>query len=48
MYGNIGGESRLDFLVIGPAVNLVARIRWGYLCHVVHSRGTFHAAEGVR
>jgi adenylate cyclase len=24
--GNIGGESRLDFTVIGPAVNLVAHI----------------------
>jgi len=27
MYGNIGGERRLDFTVIGPAVNLVARIQ---------------------
>jgi adenylate cyclase len=26
MYGNIGGDTRLDFTVIGPAVNLTARI----------------------
>ena len=26
MYGNIGGDARLDFTVIGPAVNLTARI----------------------
>jgi adenylate cyclase len=26
MYGNIGGDARLDFTVIGPAVNLTSRI----------------------
>jgi adenylate cyclase len=26
MYGNIGSDRRLDFTVIGPAVNLTARI----------------------
>ena len=27
MYGNIGSDTRLDFTVIGPAVNLTARIK---------------------
>ena len=30
LYGNVGGEDRLDFTVIGPAVNLVTRIE--HLC----------------
>ena len=27
MYGNIGAEDRLDFTVVGPAVNMAARIQ---------------------
>lgn len=27
MYGNIGSDTRLDFMVVGPAVNLTARIK---------------------
>jgi class 3 adenylate cyclase len=30
MYGNIGSDTRLDFTVIGPAVNLTARIESMY------------------
>jgi adenylate cyclase len=49
MYGNIGGENRLDFTVIGPAVNLAARIE--RLCRdlgrpVLLSAG-FVAASGL-
>jgi adenylate cyclase len=49
MYGNIGGDSRLDFTVIGPAVNLAARIEG--LCRdlgrpVLLSAG-FVAASGL-
>jgi adenylate cyclase len=49
MYGNIGGDNRLDFTVIGPAVNLAARIEG--LCRdlgrpVLLSAG-FVAASGL-
>jgi adenylate cyclase len=49
LYGNIGGHSRLDFTVIGPAVNLAARIEG--LCHETGRRPLlseeFVAACGV-
>jgi adenylate cyclase len=34
MYGNIGAPNRLDFTVVGPAVNLVTRIE--ELCPLLH------------
>jgi adenylate cyclase len=49
LYGNIGGRNRLDFTVIGPAVNLAARIEG--LCHETGRRPLmseeFVTASGV-
>src|SRR5262245_4690953 len=49
MYGNIGGEARLDFTVIGPAVNLTARIE--SLCGELHRQlllsADFATASGI-
>jgi adenylate cyclase len=49
IYGNIGGESRLDFTVIGPAVNLTARIEslCGELKRELLLSADFVAAAGI-
>ena len=45
MYGNIGGDARLDFTVIGPAVNLTSRIE--LMCKDLQ-RSPLLSAEFVR
>jgi adenylate cyclase len=48
VYGNIGSRERLDFTVIGPAVNEVSRI--ASMCRLVDQpilmSSAFHAALG--
>ncbi len=44
MYGNIGSDTRLDFTVIGPAVNLTARIE--SLCRELGRRSRLRACSG--
>ena len=44
MYGNIGGAARLDFTVIGPAVNLTSRIE----VDVQEPRSLAAAVGGIR
>jgi len=45
IYGNIGGASRLDFTVIGPAVNLVSRLQM--LCRRL-GKGVLFSGDFVR